>query len=295
MIDRRKTVLGGVLASALLATMLISMPAANAAQASTATPAAASPADTTHTTLEVGQDRVVQELDTVAQDRLPSTGPDTVAPVESINIHFLVGVKVGTTTSGLTAVHNVAKDTDGAIRKIIDGTQILAILRGRDAPTDISYVVSGSNIHLSPDALGGIVVSKTDGTVVGYINAPWAADAHGKSLQTSYKVSGNVVTQYVNTAGAVFPVIVDPHYTWGWISGTVYFNRRETRDLAFGLGGLAAAGIFLPPPFDAIVSGLSGILAAEVAIAENHGWCVDVNTRGQIGFYSGSQGNGYCR
>lgn len=295
MIDRTKTVLGGVLVSALLATMPVAMPAANAAQASTATPAAASPADTTRTTLKVGQDRVVQELDTVARDRLPSTGPDTVAPVESINIHFLVGAKAGTTTSGLTAVHNVAKDADGAIRKIVNGTQILVILRGRDAPTDISYVVSGPNTHLSPDALGGIVVSKADGKRVGYINAPWAADAHGKSLQTSYKVSGNVVTQYVNTAGAVFPIIADPHYTWGWVSGTVYFNRQETRDLSFGLGGLAAAGVLLPPPFDAVVSSLNGILAAEVAIAENHGWCVKVNTKSQIGFYSGTQGNGYCR
>ena len=43
------------------------------ASASTAQPAADA---ASRTTLKVGQDRVVQELDTVARDRLPSTGPE---------------------------------------------------------------------------------------------------------------------------------------------------------------------------------------------------------------------------
>ena len=260
-----------------------------------ATPAAASPADTTGTTLKAGQDRVVQELDTVARDRLPSTGPDTLAPVESINIHFLVGAKVGTTTSGLTAVHNVAKDADGAIRKIINGTQILVILRGRDAPTNISYVVSGPNIHLSPDALGGIVVSKADGKRVGYINAPWAA---GRARQVapnviqSQRECGHAVRQHSRSG-------LPSHRRSPLHMGLGQRNRilqpaGDTRPRLWSWWSRCSRGS-LAPPFDGVVSGLSGILAAEVAIAENHGWCVKVNTKSQIGFYSGTQGDGYCR
>lgn len=262
---------------------------------------AAASADTLQSPPNAHKERVEQELGTVAADRLPSTGADTVAPVEPVTIHFRAGTRVGTGTPGVTAILNVTRDTDGAIRKIANGIQALAILRGSDAPTNIRYVVSGRDVHLSLDALGGIGVADADGTRAGHISAPWATDAHGKSLPTSYSVSGNVITQHVSTAGAAFPVVADPHYTWGWISGTVYFNHAETKDLAAGWGlASVIGGFYIPPPLNAIFAIGAATLAAAALVADDHGYCIAINynavTRQILPrFYMGSQGNGYCR
>lgn len=82
---------------------------------------------------------------------------------------------------------------------------------------------------MEADPLGGVlVINNATGKFDGRISAPWAYDATGKALPTSFTISGDTITQHVDATGAVFPVVADPHYTWGWISGTVYFNKTET-------------------------------------------------------------------
>lgn len=43
---------------------------------------------------------------------------------------------------------------------------------------------------------------------------PWAIDATGKKLPTSYVVDGGKIYQHVQTDGAVFPVVADPDFAW---------------------------------------------------------------------------------
>lgn len=43
---------------------------------------------------------------------------------------------------------------------------------------------------------------------------PWAIDATGKKLPTSYIIDGDKVYQHVQTDGAVFPVVADPDFAW---------------------------------------------------------------------------------
>ncbi|MCM3923178.1 RHS repeat-associated core domain-containing protein [Frankia sp. AiPs1] len=87
----------------------------------------------------------------------------------------------------------------------------------------------------------------------------------------------------------------DPSGQWyrncGYISCTIYFNRRETRDIAYGLGGAAAVSGALPPPFNVIFAASLGLLSAEAAIAENHGNCLKIKTPRSVGLYRDS----HCR
>jgi hypothetical protein len=81
----------------------------------------------------------------------------------------------------------------------------------------------------------------------------------------------------------------DIHYTWGWISGTVYFNKHETSTLA--AGGSVGAFLGCRP---------CGGLGAAAAVAVSQGWCVKAKwyggtAIGTIGYYWGSSGDGYCR
>jgi Protein of unknown function (DUF2599) len=56
-----------------------------------------------------------------------------------------------------------------------------------------------------------------------FIVKPWAKDANGKELKTSYSVKGNILTQNIDLAGAVFPVVADPIWCGNAIAGTNWF------------------------------------------------------------------------
>ncbi len=80
--------------------------------------------------------------------------------------------------------------------------------------------------------------------VIGRISAPWAKDVDGKKLRTKYDIEGNTIVQSVEATGAKFPIVGDPKYTWGIITGTVYYNRAETRSMkTLTAAAVAAAGI----------------------------------------------------
>jgi hypothetical protein len=52
---------------------------------------------------------------------------------------------------------------------------------------------------------------------VGEFLAPWAKDATGTPVPTSYSVVGDTLVQHVETTpSTVFPVVADPYITWGW-------------------------------------------------------------------------------
>jgi len=124
-----------------------------------------------------------------------------------------------------------------------------------------------------------------------HLDAPWAVDAAGRSLPTAFKLEGSRLTQTIDTREAAYPITADPHYTWGIITGTIYFNRQETRDIAYSTGAATAFMSVLPPPFDFLFAGASALLAARAAIADNHGECLKVKSDPSIGFYRG----GYCK
>ena len=185
-----------------------------------------------------------------------SAGPDTSAQIQS-------------------AVSNLAP---GLPKVALEhGTQAVAVLKDRAAPNDISFTVRTPGVALALDPIGGIRVSRR-GKTLGRISAPWALDASGRSLPTSYRLVGSTIVQHVNTTGAKFPVATDPHYTWGWVTGTVYFNRQETRTLAIGAAVAASFANSLPRPYNYIVGGAARFISSYAASANNVGACVKVKS-----------------
>ncbi|WJY71722.1 hypothetical protein [Corynebacterium auriscanis] len=77
-----------------------------------------------------------------------------------------------------------------------------------DKPSKLRKLRDGS-IH--------IVSSRENlGTVVrGIIDEPWAVDAKGKMLPTTYSIDGNKIIQRIDTKGASYPIVADPKVTWG--------------------------------------------------------------------------------
>lgn len=109
-----------------------------------------------------------------------------------------------------------------------DGSvQIVTVLESADAPTDYTYTITGSvGSHLQLQDDGGVALLSADGDWEGGVAAPWAKDANGDAVETSYSVDGNTLTQHVSaTADTVFPVVADP---W-W--GINYIDHTEWADL----------------------------------------------------------------
>ncbi|NNN13824.1 MAG: hypothetical protein HKL81_08770 [Acidimicrobiaceae bacterium] len=196
--------------------------------------------------------------------------------------------------------------------------RIVVSLLGPKAPNAVSYPMrlsAGASLKRNVD--GSVSVNATiplvdpkSGTVVatatatiGTIAQPWAIDSMGRSLPTSYSIAGGNLVQHVDTSGAAYPVTMDPTITWGWVTGTIYFNKVETMIatsvagfslylsvvyaflIGTGIGTIAAAVIF----------GAEGSIAYTATRAWASGQCLYISAGlefppVQWGAYSG----GYC-
>jgi len=180
--------------------------------------------------------------------------------------------------------------THAAVAAKADGTlQLLSVISGPDAPTEFVYGLS-TDVPLKLERLD-------DGSVVGYTAAgipvltvatPWATDANGNSVSTSFEVVGQDLIQVVNheAPGVAYPVVADPQLTWYWWGYITKFNRSETRQIANASSDAAALAILcglianLP---GAVACGLAGFIVARVTTnfyrgVVARGNCVQINT-----------------
>jgi hypothetical protein len=100
--------------------------------------------------------------------------------------------------------------------------------------------------------------------MVAVIEAPWAVDAKGARLPTSYTIQGEHLTQHVDTAGATFPVIADPSIKrerWWPLTFVVTLNPKDQRIILSSAGAGVGAGI------GALMCAQGGPAAALCAVA----------------------------
>ncbi|WP_449407294.1 hypothetical protein [Microbacterium maritypicum] len=162
-----------------------------------------------------------------------------------------------------------------------DGTDAsFIVLKDASAPRSYDFEIGGPTTVLTLQEDGSVLVRDHAGTVVNFIAAPWATDAEGADLETHYTVAGNVVTQHVDTAGAVFPVTADPTMGCGTGWCSVYFNRRETVAIAGGgpaVGAAVTAACAKAGAVIAIGCGVSlGVALSLAAVANRDKNCVGI-------------------
>ena len=94
-------------------------------------------------------------------------------------------------------------------------------LENSSAPSSYSLPVTlspGEFLASNPDGSVSVMKSFSGGSIsVGTFEAPWAKDATGALVPTSYSVQGSTLVQTVQTTSStVYPVVADPYITWGW-------------------------------------------------------------------------------
>lgn len=94
------------------------------------------------------------------------------------------------------------------------GARVLSVIPAPAADSTSRFEVeAGGRLELQVDQ--SIHVLDANDVIVGAIAPPWAVDAAGDAVPTSYSVADNVVTQTVDSDGAQFPIVADPAISVG--------------------------------------------------------------------------------
>lgn len=210
----------------------------------------------------------------------------------------VAGVKAG---AGTVVYPNAAAATDIAVQPTTDGgARTLVTLKDGHAPETHRFRLSlPEGADIIEDGQGGFEITRegSEGVhlPVATIDAPWAKDANGEAVPTSYKLDGNDIVQNVETNDkTAFPVVADPKITWGIVTGTVYFKKSETKKIAHN-GMLAAmASWALPPGLNAYASIHAAAITKMAGSAKANKRCLKIKIAGGI-FIPGEYSGGYCK
>ncbi|WP_394938835.1 hypothetical protein [Psychromicrobium sp. YIM B11713] len=101
---------------------------------------------------------------------------------------------------------------NSVIAKGSDAQSLITVLHSGTSKADFKISIP-NGFKPSINADGSIKL--VNGPVsMPFVKAPWALDATGKKLSTSYTVSGDLISQHVDTTHATFPIVADPSIQW---------------------------------------------------------------------------------
>ncbi|WHM37291.1 DNRLRE domain-containing protein [Streptomyces sp. BPTC-684] len=129
----------------------------------------------------------------------------------------------GVNVNGSVVHADAASPVDTVVQPTPEGgSRTLQIIKNAQAPREYRVPVDlppGAKLRQEPDGSVVIVPANPDEPVAP-INAPWAKDATGKPVPTSYRVEGDTLIQLVSfDATTAFPVVADPWwnpFSWNW-------------------------------------------------------------------------------
>ena len=202
-----------------------------------------------------------------------------------------IGVPGGNDADGVSAGDGVTyegalADTSVVAKATDKGVQLLAVLASSTAPTSLSFPVKASpysSWKLNPDGSVTLFESVATGdgekpmeVFRGEFSAPWAVDANGVAVPTSYEVQGMALVQHVHpTDSTIFPVTADPSFDVGWTGLFAHWTRGEAKWLAgLSLAATAAAvGVLCTGPHVVVcAAAVGGIYYTLRGVAD---WVVD--------------------
>lgn len=113
--------------------------------------------------------------------------------------------------TGAVAYDNSNATTTVATVREAGSVQITTVIEDASAPSEYAYPVDlPAGAHLSLHEDGSVSVLSAEGELVAIVDVPWARDASGASVPTSYRINGSTLTQIVQHQGAAYPVVADP-------------------------------------------------------------------------------------
>lgn len=157
------------------------------------------------------------------------------------------------------------------------GTRFTAILL--DDQSTPSWTFANAELNVLDD--GRVTVVNEDGSFLAGVEAPWAVDANGKSIPTTFRVDGDRLIQDVDTSADIaFPVVADPTVRIYPGYYQIGFNKSESIAVTGTVATCAAALSKSPHPagkaFSIACTALAAINGANLA----GGKCLTVHIAG---------------
>jgi hypothetical protein len=157
---------------------------------------------------------VVADLPAGASGRVTVTSRTSSRSV-SVGLPLAAAGSAKVAASGAVVYSDTGRSAAAGVRVFDSGVQIATVLGSASSPRSFSYPLTlPAGAHIQSLDKGGLVFVSADGNALGGFAAPWATDANGKTVATTYQVQGNTVVQQVQTdASTAYPVVADP-YLW---------------------------------------------------------------------------------
>lgn len=101
--------------------------------------------------------------------------------------------------------------------------------------------------------------------ILASIDAPWAVDADGRNVATSFELQGEELVQSIHLEGdEAFPVVADPRVVLRGYYASIYYNASETRsmrDQGVIIGALfAAMAMIAALPGGSLIAAAMGVI-----------------------------------
>ncbi len=91
--------------------------------------------------------------------------------------------------------------------------QVLVVIDAPDAPTEYRFDLQlPVGAVLVATSAGGAEVVGADGRPLVTVSPPWAVDANGNAVPSSYWIDGVTLVQTLDHRGAAYPVVADPNF-----------------------------------------------------------------------------------
>ena len=143
-------------------------------------------------------------------------GKDPTAPETAIGLPYADAADEAQPSDlGGVTYDNNNDSTTTALPKSDGSLQIATTITSAQGPSDYTYTITGSEgSHLQLEDNGMVSLLSADGNWEGGAAPPWAKDANGNPVDTTYSVDGNTLTQHIAfDETTAFPVVADPW--WG--------------------------------------------------------------------------------
>ncbi|WP_144660043.1 hypothetical protein [Paenarthrobacter nicotinovorans] len=166
-------------------------------------------------------DRSTQPSDVVVEGgtehRAPVIEPVPVSETaEKIRIQPKQAKSETREDSGIAVFRTESNSTKIYVQPTLNGVRLLSAIGDASSPRAFSYEIdAGDNVTAQERPDGGIRLFAANGAPLGAFEAPWAVDAAGKKLNTTYTWEDGILTQSVEvTSSTKYPVLADP--SWGY-------------------------------------------------------------------------------
>jgi len=234
-----------------------------------------------------------------------SQGTVTVSGPDSLSIGIgLPGLgssqRAAVSTAGTVLYGASGSGAADAVQPLTDGVRVLAIESDARTKEFRFPITLPAGSFLIAQEGGTVAVEAPSGNgaawAVGEFQSPWAKDANGRELPTSYRIEGNTLVQTVTTsASTAYPIVADPKWTWGIVTGTAYFDKAETAQIANHADWVTLFGALIPWPWSTLLPAWAAYIRTVAQHAHTLGLCVSVKSTGTASIYGGSTAGGYCR